>query len=107
MGGSRSVDRRQIRGYMGASGDRGSHGSHRRFGSARRICGLGGRPNPGGARCRANNLVRTAYRGGLSRKFLRLDQFLKSISAKAEENVANPKLFTVMMMKSAKNRTLK
>src|SRR6185369_17415752 len=61
MGGSRSVDRRQIRGYVGGSGDRGGHGSHRRFGSARRICGLGGRPNPGGARWRANHLVRTAY----------------------------------------------
>ena len=31
--------------------------------------------------------------GALGRKFLRLDQFLKSTSAKAEENVPNPKLF--------------
>ncbi len=35
----------------------------------------------------------SAYSGALGRKFLRLDQFLKSSSAKAEENVANPKLF--------------
>jgi 3'-5' exoribonuclease len=35
----------------------------------------------------------SAYSGALGRKFLRLDQFLKSISAKAEENVPNPKLF--------------
>ena len=50
MGRSRSVDRRQIRGYMGASGTRAGHCSQRRFGSARRICGLGGRHNPGGTR---------------------------------------------------------
>ncbi len=44
-----------------------------RFGSARRICGLGGRPKPGGARRRANHLVRTAYCGvahRLPRSFL-------------------------------------
>jgi 3'-5' exoribonuclease len=35
----------------------------------------------------------SAYSGALGRKFLRLDQFLKSIGAKAEENVPNPKLF--------------
>ncbi|PYT57846.1 MAG: hypothetical protein DMG35_19575 [Acidobacteria bacterium] len=35
----------------------------------------------------------SAYSGALGRKFLRLDQFLKSASAKAEENVPNPKLF--------------
>jgi len=35
----------------------------------------------------------SAYSGALGRKFLRLDQFLKSSSAKAEENVPNPKLF--------------
>jgi 3'-5' exoribonuclease len=35
----------------------------------------------------------SAYSGALGRKFLRLDQFLKSTSAKAEENVSNPKLF--------------
>jgi 3'-5' exoribonuclease len=35
----------------------------------------------------------SAYSGALGRKFLRLDQFLKSSSAKAEENVSNPKLF--------------
>jgi hypothetical protein len=29
----------------------------------------------------------------LGRKFLRLDQFLKSSSGKAEEKVPNPKLF--------------
>jgi 3'-5' exoribonuclease len=34
----------------------------------------------------------SAYSGALSRKFLRLDQFLKS-NAKAEEDVPNPKLF--------------
>ena len=31
--------------------------------------------------------------GALGRKFFRLDQFLKSTSAKAEENATNPKLF--------------
>jgi len=35
----------------------------------------------------------SAYSTALGRKFLRLDEFLKSTSAKAEENVANPKLF--------------
>jgi 3'-5' exoribonuclease len=35
----------------------------------------------------------SAYSGALGRKFLRLDQFLKPTSAKAEENVPNPKLF--------------
>jgi 3'-5' exoribonuclease len=35
----------------------------------------------------------SAYSGALGRKFLRLDQFLKSSSAKAEENVPNLKLF--------------
>ncbi len=35
----------------------------------------------------------SAYSGALGRKFLRLDQFLKSTSAKAEENVPDPKLF--------------
>ncbi len=35
----------------------------------------------------------SAYSGALGRKFLRLDQFLKSTSVKAEESVPNPKLF--------------
>jgi 3'-5' exoribonuclease len=35
----------------------------------------------------------SAYSGALGRKFLRLDQFLKSTSAKAEESGSNPKLF--------------
>ncbi len=35
----------------------------------------------------------SAYSGALGRKFLRLDEFLKSPSAKAEGNVPNPKLF--------------
>jgi len=35
----------------------------------------------------------SAYSGALGRKFLRLDQFLKSTSAKAAENLPNPKLF--------------
>jgi 3'-5' exoribonuclease len=35
----------------------------------------------------------SAYSGALGRKFLRLDQFLKSTGPKAEENVPNPKLF--------------
>jgi 3'-5' exoribonuclease len=35
----------------------------------------------------------SAYSGALGRKFLRLDQFLKSTNAKVEESVANPKLF--------------
>jgi 3'-5' exoribonuclease len=35
----------------------------------------------------------SAYSGALGRKFLRLEAFLKSASAKAEENVPNPKLF--------------
>jgi hypothetical protein len=37
-------------GHVGASGTRGGHCSHRRVDSARRICGLGGRPDPAGAR---------------------------------------------------------
>ena len=37
-------------GDVGASGARGGHRSHRRADSARRICGLGGRPDPAGAR---------------------------------------------------------
>jgi hypothetical protein len=35
----------------------------------------------------------SAYSGTFGRKFLRLDQFLKSTGAKAEENVPDPKLF--------------
>ena len=35
----------------------------------------------------------SAYSGALGRKFLRLDQFLKSTNAKAEESVPKPKLF--------------
>src|SRR6266852_7556084 len=35
----------------------------------------------------------SVYSGALGRKFLRLDQFLKSNSAKAEGNVPNQKLF--------------
>jgi 3'-5' exoribonuclease len=35
----------------------------------------------------------SAYSNALGRRFLKLDEFLKSNSAKAEENVANPKLF--------------
>lgn len=35
----------------------------------------------------------SAYSGALGRKFLRLDQFLKANSAKAEESVSTPKLF--------------
>jgi 3'-5' exoribonuclease len=35
----------------------------------------------------------SAYSGALGRKFLRLDQFLKSANAKAEETAPNPKLF--------------
>jgi 3'-5' exoribonuclease len=35
----------------------------------------------------------SAYSGALGRKFLRLDQFLKSTRAKAEENAPIPKLF--------------
>ena len=60
VGGSRSVDRRQVRWHVGASGDRGGHCSHRRADSARRICGLGGRPDSARARRRADHLVRTA-----------------------------------------------
>ena len=52
-----------IRWPVGASGDRGGHRSHRRRDSARRICGLGGRHHPSGARRRAHHLVRIAYRG--------------------------------------------
>ncbi len=36
----------------------------------------------------------SAYSTALGRKFLRLDEFLKSTSAKAEESVPNPKLFS-------------
>ena len=35
----------------------------------------------------------SAYSGALGRKFLRLDQFLKSARGQAEESVPNPKLF--------------
>jgi 3'-5' exoribonuclease len=35
----------------------------------------------------------SAYSNALGRRFLKLDEFLKSNSAKAEENVPNPKLF--------------
>ena len=35
---------------LGASGARPGHGSHRRVDSARRICGVGGRPDSAGAR---------------------------------------------------------
>jgi 3'-5' exoribonuclease len=35
----------------------------------------------------------SAYSSALGRKFLRLDQFLKSTNTKAEENVPNLKLF--------------
>ena len=42
------------------------HCSHRRVDSARRICGVGGRPDSAGARRRANHLVRTA-RDGVTR----------------------------------------
>ena len=61
MGRSGSTGRRQIQRYVGASGNRGGHCSHRRVDSTRRICGLGGRPDPSGARCCADHLVRTAY----------------------------------------------
>ena len=37
-------------GDVGASGPRRGHRSHRRADSARRICGLGGRPNAAGTR---------------------------------------------------------
>ena len=40
----------ELRWYVGASGTRRGHCSHRRVDSARRICGLGGRPNRAGAR---------------------------------------------------------
>jgi 3'-5' exoribonuclease len=36
----------------------------------------------------------SAYSGALGRRFLKLDEFLKSNSAKAEEKVPNPKLFS-------------
>ncbi len=36
----------------------------------------------------------SSYSTALGRKFLRLDEFLKSTSAKAEESVPNPKLFS-------------
>jgi len=35
----------------------------------------------------------STYSNALARKFLKLDEFLKSANAKAEENVPNPKLF--------------
>ena len=43
------VDAKYV-GHVGASGARGGHCSHRRVDSARRICGLGGRRDPAGAR---------------------------------------------------------
>jgi hypothetical protein len=63
MGRSRSVDRHQIRWCLGASGTRRGDCSHRRIDSARRLCGLGGRPDSAGARRRDDRLVRTAYCG--------------------------------------------
>src|ERR1700744_1251247 len=63
MGGSRSVDRCRICGYVGASGAWGGHRSYRRFGQTRRICGLGGGPDLARARRRADYVVRTACRG--------------------------------------------
>ena len=44
------LDRRHLRRCVGASGTRGGHCSHRRADPARWICGLGGRPDPAGAR---------------------------------------------------------
>jgi len=41
----------------------------------------------------SGDLEWSAYSGALGRKFLHLEEFLKSKSAKAEENVPNPKLF--------------
>ena len=49
MGGSGSADRRYLWRSVGASGTRRGHCSHCRVDSARRICGLGGRPHPAGA----------------------------------------------------------
>ena len=63
VGGSGSVDRRQIRGYVGASGDRGGPCSHRRAGSARRLRRLGGGRRECRVARRADHLVRTARRG--------------------------------------------
>ena len=48
MGGPGPADRRQICRHVGASGTRRGHRSHCRADSARRICRLGGRPNPPG-----------------------------------------------------------
>ena len=44
------TDRRQLRRSVGASGARAGHCSHRRVDPSRRICGVGGRPGPAGAR---------------------------------------------------------
>ena len=50
VGGSGSADRREIRWPVGASGARDGHRSRGRPDSARRICGLGRRRSPAGAR---------------------------------------------------------
>jgi hypothetical protein len=42
---------------------------------------------------RARNEIQEVTARALGRKFLRLDQFLKPNSAKAEEKESNPKLF--------------
>ena len=44
------LDIGQVRWYVGASGTRAGHCSHRRVDSARRLCGVGGRPGSAGAR---------------------------------------------------------
>src|SRR3954468_3844126 len=59
MGRSRSADRRRVQWCLGASGDRGRSCSDGGIDLPRRICGLGGRQNPGGAGRRANQVVRT------------------------------------------------
>ena len=57
------LDRRELRRSVGASGARRGHGARGGVDSARRICRLGGRSSPGGARSSADHLVRTAGRG--------------------------------------------
>ena len=61
LGGSRSAHRRQLRRRLGAAGHRDGHGSHCGVDSARRICGVGGREEPGRTCQCVDDLVRSAF----------------------------------------------
>jgi hypothetical protein len=63
QGWSGSVDRRYMCWSIGTSGAGLVHCSHYRDDSDRRLCGVGGRPDPSGAPQRAHHLVRIASCG--------------------------------------------